>query len=143
MNHIKNIRPFHLAFPVLDLEEARDFYVNTLGCSIGRESDQWIDFNLYGHQIVAHLRPNEIKNESRNQVDGDEVPVRHFGVILENNEWQKLVDRLKTKEEDFLIEPRVRFEGKSGEQRTLFILDPSGNALEFKSFAHDGHIFRR
>lgn len=143
MNHIKNLRPFHLAFPVFDLEEARDFYVNTLGCSIGRESDQWIDFNLYGHQIVAHLRPNEIKNESRNQVDGDEVPVRHFGVILENNEWQKLVDRLKTKGEDFLIEPRVRFEGKSGEQRTLFILDPSGNALEFKSFAHDGHIFRR
>ena len=143
MNHIKNLRPFHLAFPVLDLEEARDFYVNTLGCSIGRESDQWIDFNLYGHQIVAHLRPNEIKNESRNQVDGDEVPVRHFGVILENNEWQKLVDRLKTKGEDFLIEPRVRFEGKSGEQHTLFILDPSGNALEFKSFAHDGHIFRR
>ncbi len=143
MNHIKNLRPFHLAFPVLDLEEARDFYVNTLGCSIGRESDQWIDFNLYGHQIVAHLSPNEIKDESRNQVDGDEVPVRHFGVILENNEWQKLVDRLKTKGEDFLIEPRVRFEGKSGEQRTLFILDPSGNALEFKSFAHDGHIFRR
>ncbi len=143
MNHIKNLRPFHLAFPVLDLEEARDFYVNTLGCSIGRESDQWIDFNLYGHQVVAHLSPNEIKDESRNQVDGDEVPVRHFGVILENNEWQKLVDRLKTKGEDFLIEPRVRFEGKSGEQRTLFILDPSGNALEFKSFAHDGHIFRR
>ena len=143
MNHIKNPRPFHLAFPVLDLEEARDFYMNTLGCSIGRESDQWIDFNLYGHQIVAHLSPNEIKDESRNQVDGDEVPVRHFGVILENNEWQKLVDRLKTKGEDFLIEPRVRFEGKSGEQRTLFILDPSGNALEFKSFAHDGHIFRR
>ncbi len=143
MNHIKNLRPFHLAFPVLDLEEARDFYVNTLGCSIGRESDQWIDFNLYGHQVVAHLSPNEIKDESRNQVDGDEVPVRHFGVILENNEWKKLVDRLKTKGEDFLIEPRVRFEGKSGEQRTLFILDPSGNALEFKSFAHDGHIFRR
>ena len=143
MNHIKNLRPFHLAFPVLDLEEARDFYVNTLGCSMGRESDQWIDFNLYGHQIVAHLSPNEIKDESRNQVDGDEVPVRHFGVILENNEWQKLVDRLKTKGEDFLIEPRVRFEGKSGEQRTLFILDPSGNALEFKSFAHDGHILRR
>ncbi len=143
MNHIKNLRPFHLAFPVLDLEEARDFYVNTLGCSMGRESDQWIDFNLYGHQIVAHLSPNEIKDESRNQVDGDEVPVRHFGVILENNEWKKLVDRLKTKGEDFLIEPRVRFEGKSGEQRTLFILDPSGNALEFKSFAHDGHIFRR
>ena len=143
MNHIKNLRPFHLAFPVLDLEEARDFYVNTLGCSIGRESDQWIDLNLYGHQIVAHLSPNEIKDESRNQVDGDAVPVRHFGVILENNEWQKLVDRLKTKGEDFLIEPRVRFEGKSGEQRTLFILDLSGNALEFKSFAHDGHIFRR
>ena len=143
MNHIKNLRPFHLAFPVLDLEEARDFYVNTLGCSIGRESDQWIDFNLYGHQIVAHLSPNEIQDVSRNQVDGDEVPVRHFGVILENNEWQKLVDRLKTKGEDFLIEPRVRFEGKSGEQRTLFILDPSGNALEFKSFADDDHIFRR
>jgi extradiol dioxygenase family protein len=132
-----------LAFPVLDLEEARDFYVNTLGCSIGRESDQWIDFNLYGHQIVAHLNLNEIQDVRRSQVDGDAVPVRHFGVILENNEWQKLVDRLKTKGEDFLIEPRVRFEGKSGEQRTLFILDPSGNALEFKSFAHDGHIFRR
>jgi len=143
MNHIKNLRPFHLAFPVFDLEEARDFYVNTLGCSIGRESDQWIDFNLYGHQIVAHLSPNEIQDVSRSQVDGDAVPVPHFGVILENNEWQKLVDRLKTKGEDFLIEPRVRFEGKSGEQRTLFILDPSGNALEFKSFADDDHIFRR
>jgi len=143
MNHIKNLRPFHLAFPVFDLEEARDFYVNTLGCSIGRKSDQWIDFNLYGHQVVAHLSPNEIQDVSRSQVDGDAVPVPHFGVILENNEWQKLVDRLKTKGEDFLIEPRVRFEGKSGEQRTLFILDPSGNALEFKSFAHDGHIFRR
>ena len=143
MGPAKTIRPFHLAFPVLDLEEARDFYVNTLGCSIGRESDQWIDFNLYGHQIVAHLSPNEIQDVSRSQVDGDAVPVPHFGVILENNEWQKLVDRLKTKGEDFLIEPRVRFEGKSGEQRTLFILDPSGNALEFKLFAHDGHIFRR
>jgi len=143
MNHIKNLRPFHLAFPVLDLEEARDFYMNTLGCSMGRESDQWIDFNLYGHQIVAHLNLNEIQDVRRSQVDGDEVPVRHFGVILENNEWQKLVDRLKTKGEDFLIEPRVRFEGKSGEQRTLFILDPSGNALEFKSFADDDHIFRR
>ena len=143
MNHIKNIRPFHLAFPVVDLEKARDFYLNTLGCSMGRESDQWIDFNLYGHQIVAHLNLNEIQDVRRSQVDGDAVPVRHFGVILENNEWQKLVDRLKTKGEDFLIEPRVRFEGKSGEQRTLFILDPSGNALEFKSFAHDGHIFRR
>ena len=143
MNHIKNLRPFHLAFPVFDLEEARNFYVNTLGCSIGRESDQWIDFNLYGHQIVAHLNLNEIQDVRRSQVDGDAVPVRHFGVILENNEWQKLVDRLKTKGEDFLIEPRVRFEGKSGEQHTLFILDPSGNALEFKSFAHDGHIFRR
>lgn len=143
MNHIKNLRPFHLAFPVFDLEEARDFYVNTLGCSIGRESDQWIDFNLYGHQIVAHLNLNEIQDVRRSQVDGDAVPVRHFGVILENNEWQKLVDRLKTKGEDFLIEPRVRFEGKSGEQRTLFILDPSGNALEFKSFADDDHIFRR
>ena len=143
MNHIKNLRPFHLAFPVVDLEKARDFYLNTLGCSMGRESDQWIDFNLYGHQIVAHLSPNEIQDVSRSQVDGDAVPVRHFGVILENNEWQKLVDRLKTKGEDFLIEPRVRFEGKSGEQRTLFILDPSGNALEFKSFADDDHIFRR
>jgi hypothetical protein len=143
MNHIKNLRPFHLAFPVFDLEEARNFYVNTLGCSIGRESDQWIDFNLYGHQIVAHLNLNEIQDVRRSQVDGDAVPVRHFGVILENNEWQKLVDRLKTKGEDFLIEPRVRFEGKSGEQRTLFILDPSGNALEFKSFADDDHIFRR
>lgn len=143
MNHIKNLRPFHLAFPVVDLEKARDFYLNTLGCSMGRESDQWIDFNLYGHQIVAHLSPNEIQDVSRSQVDGDAVPVPHFGVILEKNEWQKLVDRLKTKGEGFLIEPRVRFEGKSGEQRTLFILDPSGNALEFKSFAHDGHIFRR
>ena len=97
MNHIKNLRPFHFAFPVVDLEKARDFYLNTLGCSMGRESDQWIDFNLYGHQIVAHLSPNEIQDVSRSQVDGDAVPVPHFGVILENNEWQKLVDRLKTK----------------------------------------------
>ena len=139
---MSSIRPFHVAFPVRDLEEARNFYTQTLGCSLGRESDLWIDFNLFGHQIVAHLSPEETQEAQKNSVDGDAVPVRHFGVILAMEDWEDLKDRIQKSGAQFLIEPRVRFEGKPGEQRTMFLLDPSGNALEFKSFADDTYIFQ-
>ena len=139
---MSSIRPFHAAFPVRDLEEARNFYTQTLGCSLGRESDLWIDFNLFGHQIVAHLSPEETQEAQKNSVDGDAVPVRHFGVILAMEDWEDLKDRIQKSGAQFLIEPRVRFEGKPGEQRTMFLLDPSGNALEFKSFADDTYIFQ-
>lgn len=140
---MSGVRPFHVAFPVRDLEEAREFYTNTLGCMPARESEHWIDFNLFGHQVVAHLAPEEAKEADKNSVDGDAVPVRHFGVILERGDWEALSSRIKSSGNNFLIEPRVRFEGKPGEQRTLFLLDPSGNALEFKSFADDSFIFKK
>ncbi len=135
------IPPFHLAFPVKDLAEARDFYVNLLGCKTGRSSDHWIDFDFYGHQVVAHLSPDEAKAALTNQVDGDAVPVRHFGVILEWNQWEALSEKLKQAKIKFVIEPHIRFEGKPGEQATMFFLDPSGNALEFKAFKDKAQIF--
>ncbi|HEX4300044.1 MAG TPA: VOC family protein [Gammaproteobacteria bacterium] len=138
---MKNIRPFHLAFPVHDLEEARRFYAGLLGCPTGRESKEWIDFDLYGHQIVAHLAPAE-SAAATNKVDGEDVPVRHFGVILEWNDWEKLAERLKGKMK-FVIEPCIRFKGQVGEQATMFFKDPSGNALEFKAFKDQSHIFAR
>ncbi|MBT3216332.1 MAG: VOC family protein [Candidatus Marinimicrobia bacterium] len=140
---MRSIRPFHVAFPVRDLEEARTFYAQTLGCSTGRESNLWIDFNLFGHQIVAHLSLEETKEVQKNPVDGNAVPVRHFGVILESSEWEELKDRIRKSGIQFLIEPRIRFDGKPGEQRTMFLMDPSGNALEFKSFANDNYIFQK
>ena len=140
---MSQIRPFHVAFPVRDLEEAREFYVNVLGCTLGRESELWIDFNLFGHQVVAHLSPEEAKEAQKNPVDGDSVPVRHFGVILETQQWESLAERIKQSGKEFLIKPRIRFEGQHGEQRTMFLLDPSGNALEFKSFADDSYIFSK
>lgn len=137
-----NLPRFHLAFPVNDLEEARDFYTNTLGCSLGRESSRWIDFYFYGHQIVAH-KVDEMPNTCTNDVEGKQVPSNHFGVLLDRERWEKLRDTLKEKDIEFLIEPHIRFEGEAGEQATMFITDPSGNGLEFKSFKSDSDIFDR
>ena len=139
-----NSRPrFHLAFPVRDLGEARAFYGTLLGCNEGRSSDEWIDFDFFGHQIVAHLSANDAGHKAHNLVDGDAVPVRHFGVILSMNDWHRLADKLKHANIDFLIEPEIRFRGLPGEQATFFILDPSGNALEFKAFDDESRIFAR
>ncbi|MBO6536463.1 MAG: VOC family protein [Balneolaceae bacterium] len=137
------MNPFHLAFPVKDLEETHAFYTEILGCSTGRSSDQWIDFNMWGHQVVAHLSPEEAKESAQNAVDGKGVPVRHFGVILEMNEWESLAERVKAAGIEFIIEPYVRFKGEPGEQATMFFLDPSGNALEFKAFGDRSQIFAK
>jgi uncharacterized protein len=132
--------PFHLAFPVHDLAVARTFYGGVLQCPEGRSSEEWVDFNLYGHQIVAHLAPEETGKAATNAVDGDQVPVRHFGVVLSMSEWQALADRLGGQVQ-FVVQPHVRFKGEVGEQATMFFLDPSGNALEFKAFADPGKLF--
>jgi hypothetical protein len=134
---------FHLAFPVRDLEEAREFYGRLLGCPEGRSSTEWIDFDFFGHQIVAHLSEAARTSKEHNVVDGEDVPVRHFGVILNMNEWKELAARLKDAEVDFVIEPGIRFEGLAGEQATFFFTDPSGNALEFKAFADEAMIFAK
>lgn len=138
-----DIPRFHLAFPVRDLAEARSFYGGLLGCPEGRSSDDWIDFDLYGHQVVAHLAPGEAGAASTNAVDGHGVPVRHFGVILDLPAWEALAERLKAAGVKFVIEPYVRFKGQIGEQATMFFLDPSGNALEFKAFADDAMVFAK
>lgn len=135
------LRPFHLAFPVHDLDAARAFYAGTLGCAEGRSSDHWIDFDLYGHQIVAHLDPAAIPVAVENAVDGHAVPVPHFGVVLTMADWRALADRLETAGTRFGIAPHIRFKGRPGEQATMFFTDPSGNALEFKAFADDAMIF--
>ena len=134
------MRPFHLAFPVDNLEKTREFYTKTLGCSEGRSSDRWIDFDMYGHQVVAHLI-DKVENVQTNPVDGDDVPASHFGVILELDDWEALAERLKKIDMNFIIEPHVRFKGEAGEQATMFFLDPCGNALEFKAFKNDDMIF--
>ena len=134
---------FHLAFPVRDLAEARAFYGDLLGCAEGRSSPGWIDFDFYGHQIVAHLSPDEVGHRQTSAVDGEQVPVRHFGVILTLEAWQDLADRLQAAGTQFIIAPQVRFKGQAGEQATLFFLDPSGNALEFKAFANDDMVFAK
>ncbi|MCA6237629.1 MAG: VOC family protein [Phenylobacterium sp.] len=131
---------FHLAFPVRDLAEARAFYGGLLGCAEGRSSPEWVDFDFHGHQIVAHLAPSP-EDVATNPVDGEDVPVRHFGVILDLASWRALADRLEAAGVDFIIPPQVRFQGQPGEQATLFFLDPSGNALEFKAFADDARVF--
>ena len=138
---MSRLQPFHLAFPVHDLEEARRFYAGLLGCPTGRESREWIDFDLYGHQIVAHLAPKE-SAAATNKVDGEDVPVRHFGVILEWTQWEKLAARLQG-EVKFIIEPGIRFKGQVGEQATMFFKDPSGNALEFKAFRDMKNLFAK
>lgn len=132
---------FHLAFPVHDLAAARAFYGGVLGCPEGRSAPDWIDFDLHGHQIVAHLAPDEVGHRSTRHVDGEQVPVRHFGVILDMSGWERMAERLKAAGIGFIIEPQIRFKGEAGEQATLFFLDPSGNALEFKAFASDDMVF--
>ena len=134
-------RPFHFAFPVHDLAAARAFYRGTMGCAEGRSSDAWIDFDLYGHQIVAHLDPAAKAVTLSNPVDGHDVPVPHFGVVLTMPDWQALADRLRASGTRFGIEPQMRFAGQAGEQATMFFYDPSGNALEFKAFADDEMLF--
>ena len=134
------MRPFHLAFPVDDLEKTREFYTKTLGCKEGRSSDRWIDFDMYGHQVVAHL-VDELDQVATNAVDGDDVPSSHFGVILEMEQWNQLADNLVKLGIEFIIEPHIRFKGEPGEQATMFFLDPCGNAIEFKAFKSDDMIF--
>jgi extradiol dioxygenase family protein len=134
---------FHLAFPVRDLAEARAFYGDLLGCPEGRSSDEWVDFDFFGHQIVAHLSANDAGHKAHNVVDGENVPVRHFGAILSTDAWRKLAARLQERNVSFIIEPGIRFQGLPGEQMIFFFQDPSGNALEFKAFQDEGQIFAR
>jgi len=138
---------FHLAFPVHDLAAARQFYGHVIGCAEGRSADAWVDFNFYGHQLVAHLAPDACPGPesrgARNAVDGHDVPVRHFGAIIPLGDWQALADRLRDAGIDFVIEPHIRFPGLPGEQATMFFLDPSGNALEFKAFANLDQVFAK
>ncbi|MBO6935069.1 MAG: VOC family protein [Deltaproteobacteria bacterium] len=133
---------FHLAFPVSDLDEARGFYVGVLGCREGRSSETWVDFEFFGHQLSAHLS-DRTDEEASNEVDGDQVPVRHFGAILEWGEWEAMAERLEVAGVEFMIRPRVRFEGAVGEQGTFFVRDPSRNVIELKSFRDDEQVFAR
>ena len=135
--------PFHLAFPVDDLAAARRFYGELLGCPEGRSADCWIDFDLFGHQIVAHLAPERVLQRSTNAVDGEDVPVPHFGVVLPMEQWNDLAARLTAAKVEFVIEPTVRFAGQPGEQATMFLLDPAGNALEFKAMADPAKLFAK
>lgn len=137
-----SLRPFHLAFPVRDLDEARAFYGGVLKCPEGRSAPEWIDFDFYGHQIVAHLAPR-CGDHAANAVDGHHVPVPHFGVVLAMPDWQKLADRLRGRGVVFIIEPTIRFAGQAGEQATMFFRDPSGNAIEMKAFASLDRLFAR
>jgi extradiol dioxygenase family protein len=137
------IAPFHLAFPVDDLAAARRFYGELLGCPEGRSAEHWVDFDLYGHQIVAHLAPGATRSQATNAVDGDDVPVPHFGVVLPMADWKRLAGRLANVGVEFVIAPTVRFEGQLGEQATMFFLDPAGNALEFKAMADPAKLFAR
>jgi uncharacterized protein len=137
------LSPFHLAFPVHDLALARKFYGELLGCPEGRSSEDWIDFNFYGHQIVAHLAANETGLAQRNAVDGHGVPVRHFGIVLPMPDWEAMATRLKSQHIEFIIEPYIRFKGEPGEQATMFFLDPSGNAIEIKAFGDISKLFAK
>ena len=140
-----SLRPFHIAFPVDDLAAARHFYGTVLGCPEGRSSDQWIDFNLFGHQIVAHLKPRTSASEPThtNAVDNHAIPVPHFGVVLTPEDWHALAERMKAAGTTFIIEPYTRFKGEVGEQSTMFFLDPAGNALEFKAFNDLSSLFAK
>jgi extradiol dioxygenase family protein len=135
--------PFHLAFPVDDLAAARRFYGELLGCPEGRSADHWIDFDLYGHQIVAHLAPEIVGARRTNPVDGEDVPVPHFGLVLPMTEWKGLADRLESAGIQFVIAPTIRFQNEPGEQATMFLLDPAGNALEFKAMADPAKLFAK
>lgn len=138
-----NLPPFHLAFPVDDLTAARRFYGELLGCPEGRSAEEWVDFDLYGHQIVAHLAPEAARARASNPVDGEDVPVPHFGIVLPMEQWKALAGRLESADIDFVISPTVRFEGQPGEQATMFFLDPAGNALEFKAMANPANLFAK
>ena len=138
-----SIPPFHLAFAVTDLAATEAFYVDLLGCRIGRTSARWIDFDFFGHQITAHLVDNALPSAETNPVDGEKVPSRHFGAILDWDQWQTLSARLQAANLSFLIAPQIRFEGEVGEQATMFFSDPSGNALEFKAFKDKSMIFAK
>lgn len=139
----KPIPPFHLAFPVNDLAAARTFYGELLECPEGRSSDAWIDFNFFGHQIVAHLAPAETAKAVTGDVDGKQVPVRHFGAVLSMEQWEKLAAKLTAEKIAFVIEPYSRFKGETGEQATMFFYDPSGNAIEFKAFGDINQLFAK
>jgi uncharacterized protein len=136
-------QPFHLAIPVHSLSAARSFYGGLFGCPEGRSSDQWVDFDFFGHQVVAHLDPTRAAHLHHNEVDGQDVPVPHFGVVLEWTQWQELADRLQSQGVTFEIEPGIRFAGQVGEQATMFLYDPSGNALEFKAFKDPARLFAK
>lgn len=138
-----SLPPFHLAFPVDDLGAARRFYGGLLGCPEGRSAGHWVDFDLYGHQIVAHLAPEAVRKRATNPVDGEAVPVPHFGLVLAMDAWKRLASRLEDAGADFLIPPTLRFEGQPGEQATMFLLDPAGNALEFKAMADPATLFAK
>lgn len=138
-----SLPPFHLAFPVHDLAAARAFWGETMGCAEGRSSDQWIDFDFHGHQIVAHCTGRKADDAGKNPVDGHGVPVPHFGLVLEMEQWQALAERLTAAGVKFEIEPYIRFKGETGEQATMFFRDPSGNAVEIKAFADLGQLFAR
>lgn len=141
---MNKVQPFHLAIPVTNLEENRNFYRDTLGCSEGRSSDHWVDFDFFGHQLVIHEQKPQPKDLSKgNPVDGKDVPVPHFGVVLEWDKFQSFSEDLKQKNIEFVIEPYIRFQGKTGEQATMFFKDPSGNALEFKSFKNIDQLFAK
>lgn len=135
--------PFHLAFPVDDLLAARRFYGGLLGCPEGRSAEEWIDFDLYGHQIVAHLAPDAVRSRAEKRVDGEDVPVPHFGLVLSLDQWKELAERLESAGVAFVIPPTVRFKDQPGEQATMFLLDPSGNALEFKAMANPAKLFAK
>jgi extradiol dioxygenase family protein len=135
------LRPFHLAVPVDDLATADAFYHGVLGCAHGRRSDAWIDYDFFGHQLVAHLSPADCKRAATNAVDGEDVPARHFGIVMEPHEWRALGEKLKRRGVKFLIPPTVRFKGEAGEQGTFFLFDPAGNALEFKCFENLAQMF--
>lgn len=137
------LAPFHLAVPVRSLETSRAFYGRVLGCSEGRSSDEWVDFNFFGHQLVAHLVASSEPLAGSNHVDGDDVPVPHFGVVLPMDEWQTLAAKLTAAGIEFVVEPHIRFKGQVGEQATMFFLDPSGNALEFKAFEDPTRLFAK
>jgi extradiol dioxygenase family protein len=135
--------PFHLAFPVRDIEEARQFYVGVLGCGEGRSAPDWVDFDFYGHQVVAHLAPDECGHKQTSAVDDHQVPVRHFGAVLSIPQWEAMATKLKAVGTKFVIEPYTRFKGEVGEQSTMIFMDPSGNAIEFKAFANMSSLFAK
>lgn len=140
---MKTISPFHIAIPVHNLAECRAFYNEVLECEEGRSSDHWVDFNLFGHQLVIHYKPRSEEELHTNPVDGKNVPVPHYGVVLPWDEFKPFADKLQEKGVDFIIEPYIRFEGEVGEQATMFFLDPAGNALEFKAFKDIGQLFAK